>query len=169
MTTCRKCNKNLQNTWKFCPTCGLRKGTATTMEEMFTEIQEQFNEFDQLFGQEHYQDDFGTSIQFNQLQPLQNKITLKKRPPFSSSMIKAGLIEEPQTKVRRLTNHVIYTIKVPGIQAKKDVHVDQRDNTTEFKAYGKDKVYFKLLNISLPIASYDVKKDEVIIKFKPVQ
>ena len=178
MTSCKECKIALRKQWKFCPFCGHKQMSTMGMEELFNEIHEHFKELDKLFGQDYSYDPSGISIKVDrnvgkpsvELDMFGNTSPrLKKALSIPESLLlKKGSVEEPFTSVRRLTQHIIYTIKMPGESAKKDVHIEQFENTTEIKAYSKQKAYFKLLNISLPIANYKVEKDQLIIKFKPL-
>ena len=74
---------------------------------------------------------------------------------------------EPKTKVRRLTDRVVYEISVPGVKSVKDVAIIRLENSIEIKALAKDKAYFKLIPISLPIKDYTIKDEKLIIEFIP--
>ncbi len=73
---------------------------------------------------------------------------------------------EPSTKVRRLTDRIIYEIDLPGVQ-EKDVIVNKLQNSIEIKAFTKDKAFFKLIPIALPILKQYLKKDKFILELKP--
>ncbi len=74
---------------------------------------------------------------------------------------------EPETKVRRLTDRVIYEIAVPGVKNIKDVIINKLENSIEIKAFSKDKAYFKLIPISLPIKKYKLEEEKIIIELVP--
>ncbi|MFH1248676.1 MAG: hypothetical protein V1660_00815 [archaeon] len=75
--------------------------------------------------------------------------------------------EEPETKVRRLTDKVIYEISIPGVKSIKDIAVIKLDNSIEIKAISKDRAYFKFLPISLPLLKYYLKEGSLFLELKP--
>ena len=74
---------------------------------------------------------------------------------------------EPHTKVRRLTDRIVYEIDLPGIKSIKDIILRKLENSIEIKAYAKDKAYFKLIPISLPIRRYKVENEKLILELVP--
>jgi len=74
--------------------------------------------------------------------------------------------EEPQTSVRRLTDKIIYEIHLPQVK-KEDIIINKLHNSIEIKAFTKDKAYFKLLPIALPILKTQLKEGKLILELKP--
>lgn len=72
--------------------------------------------------------------------------------------------EEPSTDVRRLSNKVVYEINLPGVKSIDDVSIIKLENSIEIKAVAKDKAYFKLLPIKLPIIDYKVSDEKLILE-----
>lgn len=75
--------------------------------------------------------------------------------------------KEPEAKVRRLTDKIIYEIYLPGVESIKDVMVNKLENSIEIKAISKDRAYFKLIPISLPIEKYYLKEGRLVLELKP--
>lgn len=75
--------------------------------------------------------------------------------------------EEPETKVRRLTDRVIYEIDLPGVKDKKDIIINPLENSIEIKALSKDRAFFKLIPVSLPLRRYDFEKGKLILELEP--
>ncbi len=73
---------------------------------------------------------------------------------------------EAETKVRRLSNKIIYEINLPGVKSLSDIIINQLENSIEIKAFSKDKAYFKLLPIKLPILNYKLEKEKLILELK---
>jgi len=71
---------------------------------------------------------------------------------------------EPSTNIRRLSNKVIYEIKIPSIKSIKDVSIIRLENSIEIKAVSNNKAYFKLIPISLPITDYKLSKGRLILE-----
>lgn len=75
--------------------------------------------------------------------------------------------KEAETKVRRMTNRIIYEIELPGVDSLKNVSISKLENSIEIKAFSKDKAYFKLIPVSLPILRYGLKEGKLILELKP--
>lgn len=74
--------------------------------------------------------------------------------------------EEPKSKIRRLSDRVIYELIVPGVNNIDDVLIIQLENSLEIKAISKDKIYSKNLNINLPILKYQLINGSLIIEMQ---
>ncbi|MCL6500673.1 MAG: zinc ribbon domain-containing protein [Candidatus Pacearchaeota archaeon] len=75
--------------------------------------------------------------------------------------------QEPETSVRRLTDKIIYEIALPGVKDEKDVYINKLENSIEIKAFAKDKAYFKLIPLALPIKHYRLEDEKLILELKP--
>jgi len=75
--------------------------------------------------------------------------------------------EEPHTSVRRLTDKIIYEIEMPGVKNEKDIIINKLQNSIEIKAFTKDKAFFKLIPINLPIKNHRLEKGKLILELKP--
>lgn len=83
----------------------------------------------------------------------------KKRVTLPSSDFSAfvGLPKkEPETTIRRLSNKVVYEIRLPGVKSEKDISIIQLENSIEIKAVAGKKVFYKVIPINLPINKYDL-------------
>jgi len=74
--------------------------------------------------------------------------------------------ENPETNVRRLSDRVIYEIKMPGIKSIEDVSIRNLENSIEIKAITKGKAYYKVISIGLPIIEYALDKDTLILELE---
>jgi hypothetical protein len=74
--------------------------------------------------------------------------------------------QEASTKVRRLSNKIVYEILLPGVKSLRDVIINKLENSIEIKAFSKDKAYFKLLPVNLPILNYKLTKETLILELK---
>jgi len=110
--------------------------------------------------------------QGGEMQAVQRKIEREKpMRKINLSEEEAGRIsklpkEEPGTSVRRLSNKVIYEIDLPGVK-EEDIIINQLQNSIEIKAFTKDKAFFKLIPVSLPITNYSLKKGKLVLELKP--
>lgn len=74
--------------------------------------------------------------------------------------------QEPETKVRRLSDKIIYEISLPGVKSEKDIIINKLQNSIEIKAFAKDKVYFKLIPLGLPIKNYKLVDEKLILELR---
>ena len=72
--------------------------------------------------------------------------------------------EEPKTNVRRLSDRIIYDIEMPDVKSVKDVSIVNFENSIEIRAIGKNKAYYKVIKISLPIIDYYLDKGKLILE-----
>jgi len=75
--------------------------------------------------------------------------------------------EEAHAIVRRLSNKIIYEIELPGVKSMKDILINKLENGIEIKALSKEKSYFKVIPINLPIVKYDLEKGKLFLELKP--
>ena len=76
--------------------------------------------------------------------------------------------KEPATDIRRLSDKVIYEIDLPGVKSLKDVSIIKLENSIEIKAVAKDKAYFKLIPINLPIINKKLSQEKLVLEFGAV-
>lgn len=72
--------------------------------------------------------------------------------------------KEAETKVRRLSNRVIYELHIPGVSSLENVFINKLENSIEIKAFSKDKVFVKLLPVKLPIMKYNIEDEKLILE-----
>ena len=72
---------------------------------------------------------------------------------------------EPKTKVRRLSDQVIYEIEIPGVKNLEDISIKPAGKSIEIKATTKTKSYFKSIPLSLSLVSYSLEKDLLVLEF----
>lgn len=74
--------------------------------------------------------------------------------------------EEPESRVRRLSDKIIYELVVPGVNDIEDVLIARLENSLEIKALSKDKVYSKNINVNLPILRYQLANGILFIEMQ---
>jgi hypothetical protein len=102
--------------------------------------------------------------QIKEKKPIIEKITdfSKKDAEQFSALPK----KEPKTSVRRLSNTVIYELEIP--KAEKDkIIINHLENSIEIKALTKEKAYFKVIPVSLPIKSWNINQDVLTLELEP--
>ena len=72
--------------------------------------------------------------------------------------------EEAETKVRRLSNRIIYEIDLPGVSDLNNILINKLENSIEIKAFSQDKVYVKLLPVRLQILSYKLEDEKLVLE-----
>ena len=105
-------------------------------------------------------------IQVIQKHKEQIKNILPKISPENLKKMSNLPRKEPATNIRRLANKVIYEINMPGVKSIEDVSIIQLENSIELKALGKDKTYFKLIPINLPIKDHSFSKGKLILELE---
>jgi len=112
---------------------------------------------------------FGPGIKIKQISPEiepTKKVTKSIISEEKAKKLSKLPKKEAETKVRRLANKIIYEINLPGVKSLKDIMINQLENSIEIKAFSKDKAYFKLLPIKLPILNYKLNKEKLILELK---
>lgn len=72
--------------------------------------------------------------------------------------------EEPLTKIKRLSDRVIYEIDIPGVKSIGDISIIPLENSIEIKAIGKDKAYFKLIPLNYPIIDKKLSNGKLVLE-----
>jgi len=78
-----------------------------------------------------------------------------------------AVTEEPKTNVVQLPGKVVVELELPGVESDKDVDVTEMEESTEVKAYAKDKVYFKIITLppELSLTGQDFKQGKLRLEF----
>jgi len=74
--------------------------------------------------------------------------------------------KEPKTEMKRMQNNVIYELGIPGVKSIEDISIIKLENSIEIKALGQKEVYSKILPINLPIISYKLQNQKLILELK---
>lgn len=115
---------------------------------------------------------FGNIPEFKQGEMQLRKQVKKQRTNISEENLKKLSTlprEEPSTNIRRLSNKVIYEIDIPGVKKIEDVSIIQLENSIEIKAISKDKAYFKLIPINMPIIDQKLAKGKLILELSDTE
>lgn len=72
--------------------------------------------------------------------------------------------EEPKTDLRRLSKKIVYEIELAGVVSIEDVSVIKLENSIEIRAIAKDRAYFKIIPINLPLVNYDFSDERLILE-----
>ncbi len=76
-------------------------------------------------------------------------------------------VEEPQVTSKRVGKNQYYSLSLPGIN-EKDIHLKKLGDSIEIRAYGKDRMYFKLLPLkpNSVIVSKRVEGQELVLQIE---
>ena len=173
MLSCTQCQSALKQTWSYCPSCGetIQERRNDILETFFSEVYRQLEQEEASLQKEKAltRECIARCKEGLQTQQVvRGKLQTKQEVLQQAENQNKELVENPKIKVRRLSDMIVYTLAMPGLTRKKDVQINQLDQTIEIKAYAKDKVYFKVLNISLPLLQYKVNQNQLVVKFKPM-
>ena len=70
------------------------------------------------------------------------------------------------SKVKRLSNTIIYEIETPGVKKKEDVVLTELATGLEIKAYSNDKCYVKFIPLKVEVIQYYVNQEKVFVDIK---
>jgi HSP20 family molecular chaperone IbpA len=73
--------------------------------------------------------------------------------------------KEPETQIRRLSDKIIYEIKLPGVKSIKDISMRYISDSIELKAMSKTNSYSKTISIGAPLVSYNFSKGILVLEF----
>lgn len=74
--------------------------------------------------------------------------------------------EEAKTKIRRLSDRVVYEISAAGITSPEDVLISKLESGYEIKAIGKSKVYVNSIPVTLPLRGFSFDEKKLSVEFK---
>ena len=95
---------------------------------------------------------------------IRSKLKNLKLPESDAGKFAGLPKKEPETTIRRLSNKVVYEIDMPGVKSIKDVSIIQLENSIEIKALAKNKVFYKIIPINLPIKNYNFAKQKLVLE-----
>ena len=111
----------------------------------------------------------GKEIKLNPVEKKQRKTKEVESKLFSETKTKEFLNlpkEEPKTDLRRLSKKLVYEIQLKGVSSIDNVSVTKLENSIEIKAIAKDKSYFKIIPINLPLVDYDFFDEKLTLELK---
>ena len=73
---------------------------------------------------------------------------------------------EPNSKMKRIGQKLIYELEVPGVNDLDDILINRLESSIEVKALAKDVSYSKILNVNLPIIRYGLNNGNIILELQ---
>lgn len=101
------------------------------------------------------------------LEELENELMEAPQKTFSEKALKKFSSlprKEPKTDIRRLSDKVVYEIKIPGVDSLENVSIIKLEDSIEIKAVAKEKSYFKIIPINLPLIDYRISKGKLVLE-----
>ncbi|MBU5688011.1 MAG: hypothetical protein KQA41_00935 [Candidatus Aenigmarchaeota archaeon] len=162
---CEFCDTKLQKRWNYCPNCGAMIGNYDMMEFLNRQIKNLAKKLEENID---FENDFELPKNITiTITPVPIKTQPKKQIINSDPIKLPENVIEPETKVRRLHNEIIFLIKLPGVKRKEDIDLQMFSNSVEIRALADDKGYFKIINIPSTYSLVDKKfeNEELILHF----
>jgi HSP20 family molecular chaperone IbpA len=72
--------------------------------------------------------------------------------------------KDPDTEIRRLSDRIVYEIKMPGVISLENVSINQLEESIEIKAIGKKNSYSKIIPVKLPVRKYNISKGKLVLE-----
>jgi HSP20 family molecular chaperone IbpA len=74
--------------------------------------------------------------------------------------------KEAESRVKRLSDKIIYEVNAPGIKNKDDIVITKLEDGFEIKIYTDNACYTKKVPLNVEVENYFLKKDTVVIELK---
>jgi len=86
--------------------------------------------------------------------------TLEQQKKFSELKTKS-----PETSMRRLSDRLIYEVKLPDVDSMKNISIAKLPNTVEVKAISEENSYFKSIQIQFPVIEIYFNDEVLTLEF----
>jgi hypothetical protein len=73
---------------------------------------------------------------------------------------------EAESKIKRLSDRLIYEISIPGVKSQKEVVITELASGFEVKAYSEDKCYTKFIPFKVELIQYYLDKEKLFVELK---
>lgn len=100
---------------------------------------------------------------------LQEDDTKEEKPKIPEKEVKRRVKlpkVDASSKIRRLSDRIVYEIDVPGVKMKKDVELDELASGLEVRAYSKNKCFVKFIPIKGEIINYYLGGGKLFVELK---
>lgn len=120
---------------------------------------------------------FELYINGKKVDPKKIKVTQQVQPqqaiPTKNEFSKENLKKlstlprkEPETKMKRFSDKLIYEVYLPGVNSFEDILVNKLESSIEIKAVSKENSYSKIIPISLPIIGTKFSKGKLVLELE---
>ena len=86
-------------------------------------------------------------------------------PEYGKKFLKFNA-KEPETKLRRLSDKIIYEISVPGVKKIDNVSIIKAGNSIEVKAVSEKNSYMKVIPFDMNILKYDLSDEKITLELE---
>jgi hypothetical protein len=102
-----------------------------------------------------------------QAKPRKEKVQTKKEITEEQMKKLSSLPRtSAKTKIKRLSDKVVYELTAPGIESPNDIFISKLENGYEIKAIGKKKIYTNSISIDLPLRGFSLTDNKLLVEFK---
>lgn len=142
------------------------------MKNLDSQMRTQMRDFDG-FGKTEVKR-FPNGIRIKILNPMEPRSAPKQKVNVSvereipsSQLKKMNSLprEKAKANMKRIGDKVIYELSTPGVNSPNDVFVSKLESGYEIKAIGDKKVYINSLPINLPLRSYSIVNNKLLVEF----
>lgn len=157
------------------------KGAMKELPSIMKMLEKQMEDFSNESARDNQQNKSNLNVQFfvngKRVEPVINKnkhqskkgveriqIVQKELSKEKMKMLAKFPKVEPKSEIRRFSGRIVYNLHIPGVKDREDIFINQLENSIEIKALGEDKVYSKTLKLNLPLISYELIKDNLVLE-----
>jgi hypothetical protein len=103
-----------------------------------------------------------------QIKQRKEKTQIAKKEITEEQMKKLSSLPRTsaKSKIKRLSDKVVYELAVSGIESPNDIFVSKLENGYEIKAIGKKKIYTNSIPIDLPLRGFSLSDNKLLVEFK---
>ncbi|MFA5060746.1 MAG: hypothetical protein WC494_00320 [Candidatus Pacearchaeota archaeon] len=145
-------------------------GMEKIMDSLVKQLEKQMNEMEKS-GNGHVPKGF--KIKISTGNPQIKQVVQNKKPLITNNFTEEEIREriklpkvEAESKVRRLSDRVIYELSTPGVKSPREVIISKLASGLEIKAYSKEKCYTKFIPMTFEIIQFYIKDEKLMIELK---
>ncbi len=173
---CRSCGTELDESWSFCPRCGVKKGhefskgVEDVMELFERSIKGVFSggfpmnfPFGKGFMVEISQEGGTPRVSVKEFGDAPStKDTQTEGVEKAKKIPKDSTVVEPEVMAK---GEKVLVVRLPGVESEDDVHIKKFHDSIEIRAFGDKKVYFAILpNIKSPKVEHKFNNEVLTLK-----
>lgn len=145
-------------------------GMEKIMNSLVKQLEKQMNEMEK-FGQGPLPKGF--KIKISTGSPNIKQVVQNEKPLITNNFTEEEMQKriklpkvEAKSKVRRLSDRVIYELSTPGVKSPREVIISKLASGIEIKAYSNEKCYTKFIPMTLEVIQYYIKDEKLMIELK---
>ncbi|MFA4960159.1 MAG: hypothetical protein WC548_00685 [Candidatus Pacearchaeota archaeon] len=145
-------------------------GMGKVLDSLMKQLERQMNEINKS-GENGIPRGF--KIKISTGAPQAKQIVQAKKPKRINYFSEEQMMEriklpkfEAESKVRRLSDKIIYELSVPGVKSQKEIIITELATGLEIKAYSDDKCYIKFIPVNADMIQYYLENDKLFVELK---